>query len=150
MTDNLKNTNLEAEGVEIISNIEFGKGGKRLLLLDAFRLKGKQDKPMPVIIWIHGGGWSDPNLDKMYRPESQIIRLVKRGYFCVSIEYRLSTESVFPAQIQDCKCAVRFLRAKADEYNIDPEKIGVWGESAGGHLAALLGVTEDVKEFEGN
>ncbi|MCM8803485.1 MAG: alpha/beta hydrolase, partial [Candidatus Omnitrophica bacterium] len=58
-------------------------------------------------------------------------------------------EAKFPAQIEDCKCAIRFLRANAEKYNIDSEKIGVWGTSAGGHLASLLGITGDFKEFEG-
>jgi acetyl esterase/lipase len=74
---------------------------------------------------------------------------VQRGYFGATIDYRLSQEAKFPAQIEDCKCAIRFLRAKAKEYNLDPDRIGVWGSSAGGHLVALLGVTASAKELEG-
>lgn len=105
---------------------------------------------MPVIIWIHGGGWSDEVLDKRYRPELQLGELAKMGFFIASIEYRLCQHAPFPAQIQDCKCAVRFLRANAEKYQIDPDHIGVWGESAGGHLASLLGAAGDVAEFEGD
>jgi acetyl esterase/lipase len=72
-----------------------------------------------------------------------------RGYFCVTIEYRFSSEAIFPAQIEDSKCAIRFLRSKAKEFNIDPKRIGAWGYSAGGHLVALLGTSAQVKELEG-
>ena len=72
-----------------------------------------------------------------------------RGYFCATIEYRFSQEAIFPAQIEDCKCAIRFLRSRAKEYNLNPDRIGVAGASAGGHLAALLGTAGHVKELEG-
>ncbi len=75
---------------------------------------------MPVVIWIHGGGWSDENLTKRYRPEPELAQLSKMGFFVASIEYRLMQHAVFPAQIQDCKCAVRYLRAHAEELGIDP------------------------------
>ncbi|QUY44848.1 alpha/beta hydrolase [Acaryochloris marina] len=101
--------------------------------------------PMPVIIWIHGGGWrSGTKKDG----KKKIIPFALRGYFCVSINYRLSFEAPFPAQLEDCKCAVRFLRANANELNLNPRKIGVWGSSSGGHLAALLGTTQHMKEFD--
>lgn len=74
----------------------------------------------------------------------------QQGYICVSVEYRLSGVAIFPAQIEDCKCAVRFLRANAKKYGLNPNRIGAWGESAGGHLAALLGTAGDVKDLEGN
>jgi acetyl esterase/lipase len=75
--------------------------------------------------------------------------LKRRRHVCASIEYRLSQEAIFPAQIEDCKCAIRFLRAKANEYHLNPNRIGVWGHSAGGYLAALLGTSGGVKELEG-
>lgn len=128
-------------------DVKYGIGGERPLRLDIIRLAKMPKKPASVIAWIHGGGWRGG--DKQ-RDVSRLISLVKCGYFCVSIEYRLSQESKYPAQIFDCKCAIRFLRAKAKYYNINPDKIGVWGASAGGHLAALLGTTGGVKEFEGN
>jgi acetyl esterase/lipase len=104
-------------------------------------------KPMPVIVWIHGGAWIGGSKDSGI---PLLLPFAKRGYFCASISYRFSKEAKFPAQIEDCKCAIRFLRAKAKEFNIDTERIGVWGESAGGHLAAMLGTAGDVKEFEGS
>lgn len=70
------------------------------------------------------------------------------GRIQASINYRLSQHAIFPAQIEDCKAAVRYLRANADKYGFDPNRFGVWGSSAGGHLVALLGTTGDVKEFE--
>ena len=72
-----------------------------------------------------------------------------KGYAVASINYRLSQHAVFPAQIEDCKAAIRWLRANAAKYGLDPDHIGVWGASAGGHLVAMLGTTGGVKEFEG-
>ncbi len=80
---------------------------------------------------------------------ARLIEFAQKGYFCATIEYRLSGEAPWPAQIEDCKCAIRFLRAKADEYGLDPKRIGVWGSSAGGHLVAMLGTAGDQKQFEG-
>ncbi len=96
------------------------------------------------MIWIHGGGWSTG--DKAAPPG---MGLLLRGYVVASINYRLSREAVFPAQIYDCKAAVRFLRSHAREFDIDPARIGVWGCSAGGQLASLLGATNGRREYEG-
>lgn len=105
----------------------------------------------PVIIWIHGGGWEAGSrteypavLEGMYR------RFAADGYIVVSIDYRLSREVSFPACLHDCKAAVRWVRAHAAELGADPARIGVWGESAGGHLSALIGLTGDVAELEGH
>jgi len=98
---------------------------------------------LPLIIHIHGGGWSGG--DKNGIPP---IGLVANGYALASVQYRLSGEAIFPAAIQDCKAAVRWLRANAKKYNLDPDHFGVWGGSAGGHLVALLGTSGGVKEFE--
>lgn len=140
--------NFEKEGLILEENVIYATQHERQKM-DLIYPKQHKDK-MPVIIWIHGGGWSDEILDKRYRPEIQLGDLAKMGFFIASIEYRLCQHAAFPAQIQDCKCAVRFLRAHAEKYQIDPNKIGVWGESAGGHLASLLGATGDVAEFEGD
>jgi acetyl esterase/lipase len=95
-------------------------------------------------MYIHGGGWVGGD---HYGPAN--FPFAAQGYFTVSMEYRLSTEAAFPAQIHDCKAAVRWLRANARQYNINPDKIGVWGTSAGGHLAALLGTSANAPELEG-
>lgn len=100
--------------------------------------------PHPLIIHIHGGAWEGGSKN----PEP-IAGLIREGYAAASITYRLSSVATFPAPLHDCKAAIRFLRSKAGEFRIDPARIGVWGESAGGHLAALLGVTGDEPEWEG-
>jgi acetyl esterase/lipase len=91
---------------------------------------------LPLIIWVHGGAWLGGS-----KANPPALQFLSRGYAVASINYRLSQHAPFPAQIEDCKSAIRFLRAHAKEYNIDPERIGVWGESAGGHLVALLGTS---------
>jgi|GEM_PF-62435 len=98
---------------------------------------------LPAILWIHGGAWECG--DKYPCP---VREFAERGYVVASIGYRLSDEAAFPGQLQDCKSAVRWLRAHADEYGIDPARIGVWGASAGGHLAALMGVAGRIREFD--
>lgn len=99
----------------------------------------------PVVVWIHGGAWMSG--DKNH-PEA-VSLLTKRGYAVASINYRLTNRFTHPAQVNDCKAAIRFLRANATKYGLDPQRIGAWGMSAGGHLAALLGTSGDVKELEG-
>jgi acetyl esterase/lipase len=107
-------------------------------------LPDKADAPTPLIVWVHGGGWLQG--DKKGGPA---MPFVAKGYAVASINYRLSKEATYPAQIEDCKAAVRFLRANAKKYNLDPDRFGAWGGSAGGHLVALLGTTGDVKELDG-
>jgi acetyl esterase/lipase len=101
--------------------------------------------PMPVVLWIHGGGWSGGD-----HTGTEHLPLAEHGYFSANLEYRLSQEAIFPAQIHDCKAAIRYLRAHADEYGVDPSRFGVWGASAGGHLAALLGTSAHVPALEGD
>lgn len=127
------------------ANLQYGDGTNAANLLDIY-LPEKIDKPVPVVVWIHGGGWA--NGDKS--PSPQFLQLLPHGLAVASINYRLSGEAPFPAQIYDCKGAIRYLRAHAKEYQIDPDRIGIWGVSAGGHLAALLGTSAGVKELEGN
>jgi len=134
------------EDVEHVRDVEFGKGGPRALTLDILRPKVKPKEPMPVIVFVHGGGW---RMGKKEGGIARVIPLAQRGYFCVTINYRLSDEAVFPAQIEDCKCAVRFVRARAKEYGVDPDRVGAWGTSAGGHLVALLGTAGDAGDLEG-
>ena len=117
----------------------------RALTLDLY-CPQKASGPLPVILWIHGGGWSKGRKEQ----HSPAISFLNDGYAMASIEYRLSGEAPFPAQIEDCKAAVRWLRANAAKYNLDADRIGAWGHSAGGHLSALLGTSGGVQELEGN
>jgi len=136
-----------AEKVTIERDVEYGRAGQRVLKLDLVRPKQTPDKPLPVIVFVHGGAWAAG--DKA-GGVGRVAPLVAEGnYLGVSVGYRLSGEAIWPAQIHDCKAAIRWLRANSAKYNLDPEKIGVWGSSAGGHLVSLLGTSGDVKELEG-
>jgi acetyl esterase/lipase len=99
----------------------------------------KSTTPLPLVIWIHGGGWEHGSKDG----GGPSLDLLRKGFAVASINYRLSQQAVFPAQIDDCKAAVRWLRANAKDFNLDPDHFGAWGASAGGHLVALLGTTDD-------
>jgi len=138
---------LAAAGVVLEHNVEYGRAGDRALHLDILRPKEPGKKPLPVIVFIHGGGWRAGNkLSGLPR----VLPFVASGkYVGVSVEYRLSGEAAWPAQIHDCKAAIRYIRANAERLQIDPEKIGVWGSSAGGHLVSLLGTSGGVEELEG-
>ncbi len=104
--------------------------------------------PFPVVIMVHGGGF-------MFGDKADgagltgVDQLLEAGYAVASMNYRLSSEAIYPAQIYDAKTAVRFLRANAAQYNLDPEKFGAWGASAGGNIVSLLGTTCGVAELEG-
>jgi acetyl esterase/lipase len=102
--------------------------------------------PFPVIVQIHGGAFRAG--DKADGQVNASLEGLKRGYAIVSINYRLSGEAIFPAQIQDVKAAIRWLRANAKTYTLNPDKMAAWGGSAGGHLAAMAGTTGDVPEFD--
>jgi len=115
--------------------------------LDVYVPKTPPGKPLPLLVFIHGGGWENGNKDN-FGP--MIAPLIGDGAFIgASINYRLTDKGIFPAQIHDCKAAIRWLRAHAKDYGIDKDKIGVFGISAGGHLVSLLGTSGDVKEMEG-
>ena len=107
------------------------------------------DKPVPAVIYVHGGGWVSG--DKAEGAGARIIpEMVFRGYLEAAINYRLAPEYKFPAQIEDVKCAVRYLRANAAAYGIDATRIGAFGGSAGGHLVALLGTSDPGSGLEGS
>jgi len=131
-------------GVESIHDVEYGQGGGHRLLLDILRPNLAPSNALPAVLFIHGGAWRAG--DKYGAP---IRFLAEHGYFTASINYRLSMEAPFPAAVEDCKCAVRWLRANAAKYHVDPNHIGVWGASAGGHLAEFLGTTADDPRYEG-
>ena len=137
-----KETRIPA-GTIIEKDIVYETVGDRKLPLDLY-LPANTNGPSPLIIWIHGGGWKSGSKNGIARCEGMLAR----GYAIASVEYRLSGEAIFPAAIEDCKAAISFLRLNAKEYNLDPNRFGAWGSSAGGHLVALLGVTSDVSDFD--
>jgi acetyl esterase/lipase len=132
------------DGVTPVRDLAYVEGGHELHKLDLY-LPQKADGPLPLIIWVHGGGWQNGSKDGCPPLRNGYVG---RGYAVASINYRLSGHAVFPAQIEDCKAAIRWLRVHAKEYNLDPQRFGVWGSSAGGHLVALIGTSGDVKEFD--
>jgi len=132
-------------GVQVLKDLEYGKASGRAMLLDLY-LPEKSEKALPLIIWIHGGAWMAGSKDG----PSPALRFTANGYAVAHVGYRLSQEARFPAQIHDCKAAVRWLRANAAKYNLNPNKFIAWGASAGGHLVALLGTSGGAAELEGN
>jgi acetyl esterase/lipase len=132
------------EGTKVYRNLEYVQGGHERQRLDLYVPK-RPEGPLPTIVWVHGGAW----LTGSKEGGGPALRFLGKGYAVASINYRLSQHAQFPAQIEDCKAAIRWLRANAKMYNIDPDRFGVWGASAGGHLVALLGTSADVKELEG-
>lgn len=134
------------DDVVLVHNLHYRDGTSKSWVLDLARPRQPEAARSPAIVVIHGGGWlegdksSFSSLDRA--PPGNIIDFARLGFVAVTINYRLSGEARFPAALEDCQCAVRWLRSRADEYHIDPERIGALGNSAGGHLALLLGMTE--------
>jgi acetyl esterase/lipase len=131
------------EGAKALRDLAYVPGGHERQHLDLY-LPAEPDGPLPVIVWVHGGSWRTGSKDRC-----PALPLVGKGYAVASLNYRLSQHAAFPAQIADCKTAIRWLRSHAREYGLDPEHIGAWGASAGGHLVALLGTAGGLKELEG-
>jgi acetyl esterase/lipase/enterochelin esterase-like enzyme len=131
------------EGVTVERDLTYVTVDGKDLKLDVY-WQSEQTEPAPLIVWIHGGAWRKGN-----KANPLARSLLAEGYAVASVQYRLSQEAIFPAQINDCKAAVRWLRSNASRFNIDPEKFGAWGTSAGGHLVALLGTAGDVVDLAG-
>lgn len=133
------------ESVEWKEGIEYSNPSDEHLLLNLARPKSG-DGPFPAVLCIHGGGF---RAGKRESYDNLVVKLAERGYVAATITYRLAPKHQFPAAVHDTKAAVRWLRANAKTYQIDPARIGVTGGSAGGHLAQFLGVTSHVPQFEG-
>ena len=138
---------LGAQPGEALSDVVFCRAGGVALTLDAY-LPQAQAGAAPAVVYVHGGGWRGGDKAAISR-WPVLPRLRERGYAVFSVNYRLAPDFVFPAMIEDVKCAVRHLRANAAGYGVDPARIGAWGTSAGGHLVALLG-TLDPGALEGD
>jgi acetyl esterase/lipase len=130
------------EGTKALRDVAYVTNGHPRQTLDLFIPPGATN-PLPLIIWVHGGAWLGGS-----KEQCPALAYLKDGYAVASLNYRLSQHAIFPAQIEDCKAAVRWLRAHAQNHNLDPERFAAWGASAGGHLVALLGTAGDVKKFE--
>ncbi|MHB8793445.1 MAG: alpha/beta hydrolase fold domain-containing protein [Thermoleophilia bacterium] len=129
-------------------DVTYGKAGGYDLKMDIY-YPVTANGPAPVVMYVHGGGWTKG--DKQDGAGAAAIpSLQEAGFLVVSVNYRLAPEYQFPAQIEDVKCAVRYLRANAEKYALGPERIGAWGGSAGGHLVSLLGVMDDDDGLEGS
>jgi len=134
------------DGLSAKLGVTYARYGDRGLEMDIYRPKTAWGE-LPAVVCIHGGGWAKGNRAN----HAQVAQaLAARGYVTATISYRLSGEAPFPAAIQDCKAAVRFLRANATQYGIDSDHIGAVGLSAGGHLTALLATSHGVEELEGD
>jgi acetyl esterase/lipase len=134
------------ENVLFERNVEYSNPDGQHLQLDLARSKAGNG-PFPAIVCIHGGGFRAGTRQGY---DGLCIRLAQRGYVAVTVSYRRAPKYQFPAAIHDVKAAIRWLRANAKKYHIDPDRIGVTGGSAGGHLAEFLGVTGGVSRFEGS
>lgn len=135
----------EESGMRIFHNIGYTQENNNSQSLDMFMPKQLPANPMPVVILIHGGGWLGGDKKDF---AGLAHEFVSRGYAVASINYRLSSQNTWPAQIIDCKAAVRWLRAKAGKCQLDPDRFVVGGHSAGGHLAAFLAATNGVRDFD--
>ena len=127
---------------KILKDIKYATTPEKQLFLDLY-MPTNATKPA-LMVWIHGGAWSGGS------KENPPTEFIEHGFALASINYRLSGEAKFPAQIHDIKAAIRFLRANAQKYGFDADKIILWGSSAGGHLAVLAGVTNGNADLEGN
>jgi len=129
-------------GIRMEKDVPYIPDGDPAQKLDIYLPETAPEKPLPLIVNIHGGGWRGGN-----KFPCAVAKMVPQGYIVASIEYRFSQKAIFPAQIQDCQAAIRWLRARSKQYNIDTDKIGVVGSSAGGHLSSLVGTSGGKKAF---
>ncbi len=136
------------DSIQVTRDIPYAGTNDRRQALDLYLPKSpRTDKPLPVIVWIHGGAWLAGDRASGL---GQLRPFVQSGdYAGVSVGYRLTDQASWPAQIYDCKAAIRWIRGNAKKYNLDPDHIGVWGSSAGGHLVAMLGTSGGIESLEG-
>lgn len=140
--------------IVIQRDVPYRDGHSRHWRLDLAMKKDLTGRPRPGIVVVHGGGWLEGDKSSFVFKDrtapANIVDFAKLGFVAVTVNYRLSTEAPFPAALEDCKCAVRWLRAHAKEFNLDREHIGAWGNSAGGHLALMLGMVGRDAGLEGD
>jgi len=134
------------EGLEVLEDLTYAVTDERELRLDAYVCEPAPGQRRPAILFLHGGGWLGGSKKQFAR---QAVYLAsKHGFFAVCSEYRFSNEARFPACFQDAKCAVKWMRAKGNDFNIDPERVAIAGGSSGGHLAAMVATTAGAAQYE--
>lgn len=135
--------NLFPEGTTLHGNISYQNDTLKKHLLDIYLPPNASGK-VPLVIWVHGGGWlsNDKYADMGYMKET-IAEIINQGYALASIDYRFSTQAVFPAQMLDCNAAISFLFDNADKYGFDKDRFALMGFSAGGHLASMIGLSKN-------
>jgi len=137
------------ERVEIRPDIQYAATDDPAQRLDLFLPKQRAgSKPLPIIVFIHGGAWKNGDKRSGFRHLAPLVATGK--YAGATIEYRLTGQAIWPAQIHDCKAAIRWLRGNAKQHGLDPNRLVAWGTSAGGHLVAMLGTTGGVEELDGD
>ena len=140
--------------ITIVPDLAYREGASKAWRLDLGMKKEVGTKLRPAVVIIHGGGWIEGDkssfASKKHGVPGNIVEFAALGFVAVTINYRMSKEAPFPAALEDCKAAVRWLRAHAKEYNVDKEHIGAYGNSAGGHLALMLGMTDKTDSMEGD
>lgn len=124
------------QGVRVERDLEYARVEDRPLRLDVYRSE-IQSGACPLVVWVHGGGWAQGS-----KENCPAAWLANHGYVVASIQYRLTDVAKWPAQIDDCRAAIRWLRSNAERFEINPERIGAWGSSAGGHLVSMLGLMD--------
>ncbi len=134
----------DPEGTTILRDVVYASPGGSDQMLDIYLPPNPEMIPLPVVVWIHGGGWKSGTKGNPDR----VRGMLHDGFAVVDINYRLSGEAIFPAQVMDCKAAIRWIRANASTYHFHPDRIGVSGSSAGGHLVAFLGTTGHTREYD--
>jgi len=135
--------------LKIVEDISYREGNSKAWKLDLIMPKVKGDKKRPALVFVHGGGWRNGDKRRGFF-HSGAIEFAKKGYVCINVNYRLTNEAPFPACVEDVKCTVRWLRAHAEKYNIDPNRIGGYGNSAGAHLVSMLGLVTKKSNLEGD
>jgi len=130
-------------GVRVLPDIEYASVDDHRLLLDLYL--PEKVAGAPLLVWVHGGAWRGGSKSRM-----PLEALAEEGWVIASVDYRLTPVARFPAQVHDIKAALRFLRARAADYGFDADRIAIAGNSAGGHLAALVGTTNGHKDLEGS
>ena len=125
--------------VKQFRNLSYVENGRPRQQLDLYVPSG--NRPRPLVIWIHGGGWAKGSKDRI----GQCQWVLQEGFALASIGYRLTDEAIFPAQLDDCRAAIRWLVERHEAYQLNPDQFHVWGASAGGHLAAMVALSRDPK-----